>query len=76
MTQNKPSKTHRLSLLPKLLFHRVKVQRGQRELEVGTQVLVDVDVGSRGHGNGCRYAGGTRFKSNMQNMAQMRQSAY
>ena len=76
MAQNKQSKLHHLSLLPKLLFHRVKVQRWQRELEVGTQVLVDVDVRSRGHSNGCRNAEGTGFKSNTQNITQMRLSAY
>ena len=44
--------THRLCLVPQVLFHRVDIQWWQCELEVRAQVLVNIDVGTRGHCNG------------------------
>ena len=41
-----------LATLPNLLLHRLNLQCWEGELEVGAQVLVDVDVGSRGDRNG------------------------
>ena len=39
-------------LIPKFLLHRLNLQSGQGELEVGSQVLVDIDMGGRGNCNG------------------------
>ena len=39
-------------LIPKFLLHRLNLQSGQGELEVGSQVLVNIDVGGRGNCNG------------------------
>ena len=41
-----------LATLPNFLLHRLNLQCWESELEVGTQVLVDVDVGGGGDRDG------------------------